>query len=51
MEKTYDPAEIEQRHYQRWEANGWFAPTGRGRPYSIVIPPARCTWGMPFSTR
>jgi valyl-tRNA synthetase len=43
MEKTYDPREIEQRLYQRWEANGWFAPSGRGRPYSIVIPPPNVT--------
>jgi valyl-tRNA synthetase len=43
MEKTYDPREIEQRLYQRWEANGWFAASGRGRPYSIVIPPPNVT--------
>jgi valyl-tRNA synthetase len=43
MEKTYDPREIEQRLYQRWEANGWFAPSGRGAPYSIVIPPPNVT--------
>jgi valyl-tRNA synthetase len=43
MEKTYDPREIEQRLYQRWEANGWFAPAGRGKPYSIVIPPPNVT--------
>jgi len=43
MEKTYDPREIEQRLYQRWEANGWFAPSGHGKPYSIVIPPPNVT--------
>ncbi|HJY37204.1 MAG TPA: class I tRNA ligase family protein, partial [Steroidobacteraceae bacterium] len=43
MEKTYDPREIEQRLYQRWEANGWFAASGRGQPYSIVIPPPNVT--------
>jgi valyl-tRNA synthetase len=43
MEKTYDPREIEQRLYQRWEANGWFAPSGNGAPYSIVIPPPNVT--------
>jgi valyl-tRNA synthetase len=43
MEKTYDPREIEQRLYQRWEEHGWFAPAGRGRPYSIVIPPPNVT--------
>src|SRR6187455_3429874 len=43
MEKTYDPREIEQRLYARWEAHGWFAPSGRGQPYSIVIPPPNVT--------
>jgi valyl-tRNA synthetase len=43
MEKTYDPREIEQRLYRNWEANGWFAPAGRGQPYSIVIPPPNVT--------
>ncbi|MGB5352167.1 MAG: valine--tRNA ligase, partial [Woeseia sp.] len=43
MEKTYSPHEIEQRHYQRWEANNWFAPSGEGKPYCIVIPPPNVT--------
>jgi valyl-tRNA synthetase len=43
MDKTYSPHEIEQRHYQRWEANGWFAPSGEGTPYCIVIPPPNVT--------
>jgi valyl-tRNA synthetase len=43
MQKTYDPTDIEQRIYQRWEANGWFAPSGRGKPYCIVIPPPNVT--------
>ena len=43
MEKTYDPREIERRLYQRWEGNGWFAPTGSGTPYCIMIPPPNVT--------
>ncbi|HEY6482085.1 MAG TPA: valine--tRNA ligase [Steroidobacteraceae bacterium] len=43
MEKVYAPHEIERRIYARWEAHGWFAPTGRGEPYSIVIPPPNVT--------
>ncbi len=43
MDKTYSPSEIEQRHYQRWEANGYFAPSGEGEPYCIVIPPPNVT--------
>jgi valyl-tRNA synthetase len=43
MEKTYDPREIERRHYQRWEENGWFAPSAAGAPYCIMIPPPNVT--------
>ena len=43
MDKTYNPAEIETRIYQRWEAHGWFAPRGDGKPFCIVIPPPNVT--------
>ncbi len=43
MEKTYAPHELERRIYERWESNGWFAPSGEGSPYSIVIPPPNVT--------
>jgi valyl-tRNA synthetase len=43
MDKTYRPKDIEQRHYERWEKNGWFAPSGKGEPYCIVIPPPNVT--------
>ena len=43
MEKTYAPHELERRIYERWESHGWFAPSGRGSPYSIVIPPPNVT--------
>ena len=43
MEKTYAPQDIERRIYKRWESNWWFAPSGRGTPYSIVIPPPNVT--------
>jgi valyl-tRNA synthetase len=43
MEKTYDPRDIEQRIYRRWEENGWFGPAGRGEPYCIMIPPPNVT--------
>jgi len=43
MEKTYSPSDIEQRIYQRWEEQGWFAPGGQGKPYCIVIPPPNVT--------
>jgi len=43
MEKTYAPQDIERRIYKRWESSGWFAPSGQGTPYSIVIPPPNVT--------
>jgi len=41
--KGYQPAEIESRHYQRWEDAGYFAPSSDGDAYSIVIPPPNVT--------
>jgi valyl-tRNA synthetase len=43
MDKVYAPADIERRIYERWEANGWFAPRGTGAPFSIAIPPPNVT--------
>ena len=43
MEKSYAPSQIEQRLYQQWEAGGWFAPSGNGSPYCIMIPPPNVT--------
>ncbi len=43
MDKAFSPADIESRIYARWEAGGWFAPTGSGPAYSIVIPPPNVT--------
>ena len=43
MDKVYAPAQIERRIYERWESHGWFAPSGRGAPYCIMIPPPNVT--------
>jgi len=43
MDKSYQPKDIEQRQYERWEKNDWFAPSGSGEPYCIVIPPPNVT--------
>jgi valyl-tRNA synthetase len=43
MDKSYQPSEIEQRVYARWEANDYFAPAGNGDPYCIMIPPPNVT--------
>jgi valyl-tRNA synthetase len=43
VNKDYRPKEIESEHYARWEAAGYFAPSGRGAAYCIVIPPPNVT--------
>ena len=43
MDKSYQPENIEQRIYERWEKQGYFAPQGDGEPYCIVIPPPNVT--------
>jgi valyl-tRNA synthetase len=43
MDTSYQPQDIEQRIYKRWEEKGYFAPQGDGEPYCIVIPPPNVT--------
>ena len=43
MDKSYQPRDIEQRLYERWEERGYFAPSGDGEPYCIMIPPPNVT--------
>jgi valyl-tRNA synthetase len=43
MDKAFSPADIEARIYAHWEASGYFAPSGSGPSYSIVIPPPNVT--------
>jgi valyl-tRNA synthetase len=45
LSKTYDPKEIEDRLYERWEANGYFhAEVDRSKkPFCIVMPPPNIT--------
>ncbi|QTF93384.1 valine--tRNA ligase [Halomonas sp. BM-2019] len=46
MDKTYQPEQIESRWYERWEADGRFAPSGEGEPYAIMIPPPNVTGSL-----
>jgi valyl-tRNA synthetase len=43
MDKAFAPADIEARIYAKWEASGYFTPSGHGPSYSIVIPPPNVT--------
>jgi hypothetical protein len=46
MDKTFQPAEIEQQWYARWESSGYFAPQGGDEPYCIMIPPPNVTGSL-----
>ena len=43
MDKSFQPTEIESRWYPQWEASGYFAPSGDGEPYTIMLPPPNVT--------
>jgi valyl-tRNA synthetase len=46
MEKTYNPQNIEQHWYQTWEQKNYFAPSGEGKPYCLMIPPPNVTGSL-----
>lgn len=39
LPKTYEPEQYENDIYALWERSGAFQPTGKGKPYAIVVPP------------
>ncbi|MDX1527265.1 MAG: valine--tRNA ligase [Gammaproteobacteria bacterium] len=43
MDKSFDPTKIEEHWYRVWETKGYFAPSGHGEPYCIMIPPPNVT--------
>ena len=46
MDKTYDPQAIESNWYQQWEDQGYFAPSGEGGGYCIMLPPPNVTGSL-----
>jgi valyl-tRNA synthetase len=46
IEKTFQPADIERNWYELWEREGYFAPSGKGDPYCIMIPPPNVTGSL-----
>ncbi|MDH4308785.1 MAG: valine--tRNA ligase [Acidimicrobiia bacterium] len=48
MNPTYEPGEIEDRWYERWEQAGVFRPEYRpdGNPFCVVIPPPNVTGSL-----
>lgn len=39
LSKAYIPDEFEPTIYQMWETSGAFKPSGKGEPYSVIMPP------------
>ena len=39
LSKTYEPAKFEPSIYALWESSGAFMSSGKGDPYSIIMPP------------
>jgi valyl-tRNA synthetase len=48
LEKTFNPAEVEARHYARWEQGGYFAadPDSPATPFTIMMPPPNVTGSL-----
>jgi len=46
LDKIYQPQNIEQQWYQRWESQGYFQPSGKGDPYCIMLPPPNVTGSL-----
>jgi len=43
LSPSYDPTQFETRLYQQWEGSGVFQPSGKGEPYTILLPPPNVT--------
>jgi valyl-tRNA synthetase len=48
LEKTFRPAEVEAKHYARWEQGGYFAcnPASSAQPFTIMMPPPNVTGSL-----
>ncbi len=48
IDKTYDPAATEAKHYPRWEQSGAFScnPASGKPPYTIMMPPPNVTGSL-----
>ncbi len=43
MDSSFDPHAIEEDLYAHWEASDYFAPSGNGSGYCVLIPPPNVT--------
>ncbi|KER85512.1 valine--tRNA ligase [Xanthomonas arboricola] len=43
LASSYEPSSFESRLYAQWEAAGYFVPSGKGEPYTVLLPPPNVT--------
>ena len=43
LASSYDPKTFETALYDAWEKAGHFKPSGKGEPYTILLPPPNVT--------
>src|SRR5687768_2537519 len=43
LASSYDPKQFESRLYEEWERSGVFQPSGKGEPYTVLLPPPNVT--------
>ncbi|MEO1136132.1 MAG: valine--tRNA ligase [Pseudomonadota bacterium] len=46
LDKNFDFHSAETRLYEAWESSGAFKPSGKGEPFTIVIPPPNVTGSL-----
>ena len=46
LPKTYEPGAYESDIYALWEKSGAFTATGKGEPFSVVMPPPNANAGL-----
>ncbi len=46
LDKAFDPKSAEPRLYEAWEKSGAFKASGKGDPFTIVIPPPNVTGSL-----
>ena len=46
LDKTFDPASVEQRQSGRWDAAEIGRPAGNGTPYTVMMPPPNVTGSL-----
>jgi len=50
LPKVYEPKQYEPDTYTLWESSGAFEPSGKGEPYSIVMPPPNANANIHLGT-